>query len=377
DNIYCSCLLSTSAKIPGISCGLISRRRNTFAQMEDDDAGPGLCLCQQDSYLRSLFTTVVSCTPISAAPQPTSPEHPKSGKPSKGGSSSNNKNHVGNQGDKGKSKAGGSSSNGNGAASSGSASGVEATADCGREGSSSSSCCNGSITAPTSSYEVVLEESPMFPESGGQPCDQGQLLFRLPDGSPGAANVTAVAWKQGRLCHTTDAPLPPGCRAEAVVEWGRRLDLMQQHTGQHVLSAVALRLLSAPTVSWELHPLDPLTHGSGDYCCVAVDLEMPHSPSGEQLIELEARVNAELRAMRPVTPLLIDPRVSEDVERLRALQADGAFRGKLPQPDKMKGGKLRLVCVEGLDINACGGTHLRSTGEVGCLKLLGCERTRG
>lgn len=72
-----------------------------------------------------------------------------------------------------------------------------------------------------------------------------------------------------------------------------------------------------------------------------------------QLLALEARANDEVRAMRRVTPLALDP--VADAEAIGALRADPCFRGALPPPGKVKGGRLRLVNVEGLDINACGG----------------------
>ncbi|KAG2448075.1 hypothetical protein HYH02_007100 [Chlamydomonas schloesseri] len=302
------------------------------ADVEDADQG-GLCLCQQDSYLRTLVTTVVSCTKLETPPPP-----PKqAGKGGKGGSK----------------------------AAAGAADAAAAAA----------------AAAPSSQqYEVYLAESPLFPESGGQPCDLGVLrVLSGVDGggdAPTAINVTAVAWKDGRLAHTLDAPLEPGARVEVAVDWERRYDHMQQHTGQHVFSAVADLLYGADTASWELHPLEPAAHAGGDYGCVSVDLTLP-ALTAEQVQELEARANEELRAVRRVEPLVLDPRSPADLERMEALRADPTFRGKLPPPEKIKGGRLRLVHVEGLDINACGGTHVRCTGEVQLLKVVGVERTRG
>ncbi|KAG2431089.1 hypothetical protein HXX76_009621 [Chlamydomonas incerta] len=295
---------------------------------EEDDSG-GLCLCQQDSYLRKLVTTVVSCTKLEPPPAPPKQEGKRGGKPA-------------------------------------------GAADAAASASAGSS---------PQQYELLLAESPLFPESGGQPCDQGVLRVLTDpsdgDGAAGAVvNVTAVAWKDGLLAHITDAPLEPGTRVEVAVDWDRRYDHMQQHTGQHVFSAAADALLGADTASWELHPLDAAAHAGGDYGCVTVDLAVA-ALTAEQVLELEARANEELRAARRVEPLVLDPRSPADLERMEALRADPTFRGKLPPPDKIKGGRLRLVHVEGLDINACGGTHVRCTGEVQLLKVVGVERTRG
>ncbi|GIL93207.1 hypothetical protein Vretifemale_20641 [Volvox reticuliferus] len=321
--------------------------------MQDDTTGTGLCLCQQDSYVRSLKSTVLRCLP--AEPSPSSSVAVAQGS--------------------GKGKPIANSFAGTGRSK---PAGAPAAAT---DGAASADPYSLSELSSSLLCEVYLADTPMFPESGGQPCDQGQLLVIPADGQPAGStaavvNVLAVMWKEGALCHVTDGPLEPGTTVEVRVDWQRRYDHMQQHTGQHVFSAVADLLLGADTASWELHPLDPEMHRSGDYGCVAVDLTVPQI-SAEQLLELEARANAELRALRSVTPLVLDPRVAADVERMESLRADPVFRGQLPPPEKIKGGKLRLINVERLDINACGGTHVRSTGEVQLLKVVGAERTRG
>ncbi|EFJ46801.1 hypothetical protein VOLCADRAFT_92618 [Volvox carteri f. nagariensis] len=341
--------------------------------MIDETAGTGLCLCQQDAYLRSLTTTVVRCFPVETPPPSRHPHPPLSAAAAKGVRKDN-------KAKGGSAKPPGCSSN-TPLVAEGPKPAIAVTADGTATGSSPSPPlpCSGG-TPGLGRYEVYLAETPMFPESGGQPCDIGQL-FVVPSADQAVGvrswpvvNVVAVMWKEGALCHLTDASLEPGTRVEVRLDWQRRYDHMQQHTGQHVFSAVADLLLGADTASWELHPLDPETHGSGDYGCVAVDLTVPQL-SAEQLLELEARANAELRALRPVTPLVLDPRVAADMERMEVLQRDPTFRGQLPPADKIKGGKVRLVHVEGLDANACGGEV--STGEVQVLKVVGAERTRG
>ncbi|GIL55279.1 hypothetical protein Vafri_10848, partial [Volvox africanus] len=327
--------------------------------MEDDTAEMGLCLCQQDAYVRSLTSTVLRCHSAKPSPVSTVAVAKGSGK-EKGKPVKPTANNLVRTDESKPALTHGAATGGSAAA------GPYSLAE----------------SSPAPRYEVYLTGSPMFPEGGGQPCDQGQLLVIPADGQAAGStavvvvNILAVMWREGALCHVTDGPLEPGTSVEVRVDWQRRYDHMQQHTGQHVFSAVADLLLGADTASWELHPLDHETHTSGDYGCVAVDLTVPQI-SAEQLLELETRANAELRALRSVMPLVLDPRVAADVERMESLRADPVFRGQLPPPEKIKGGKLRLINVEGLDINACGGTHVRSTGEVQLLKVVGAERTRG
>ena len=85
-------------------------------------------------------------------------------------------------------------------------------------------------------YAVVLDKTTFFPEGGGQPCDLGTL---------GAAHVTDVHTDGTTITHTTDAPLEPGAQVTGRIDWPRRLDAMQQHTGEHILSGALHRLFGA------------------------------------------------------------------------------------------------------------------------------------
>ena len=92
-------------------------------------------------------------------------------------------------------------------------------------------------------YAVVLDRTAFFPEGGGQPCDTGRL---------GDARVLAVHTDGETITHTTDTPLPVGATVEGLLDWPARLDAMQQHTGEHILSGTLHRLYGAENVGFHI-----------------------------------------------------------------------------------------------------------------------------
>ena len=190
---------------------------------------------------------------------------------------------------------------------------------------------------------VVLEDTIFYPEGGGQPCDLGTL-----NGRP----VVDVQKSGGEIRHYLEGPLPVG-PASLVLDWARRFDHMQQHTGQHLLTAVAQDRFQWATTAFHL---------GGAVC----DIELA-TPSifPAALERLEEAVAAEIRAHREVAARWVSPE-GYSQERVRS-------RG-LPEGHA---GDIRLVAIAGVDLNTCGGTHLRHTGEIEALKLLGTEGIRG
>ena len=100
-----------------------------------------------------------------------------------------------------------------------------------------------SCTPAKGGYAVVLDRTAFFPEGGGQPCDLGTL---------GTAKVTDVHTDGATITHTTDAPLEPGTAVTGRIDWPRRLDAMQQHTGEHILSGTLHRLFGAENVGFHI-----------------------------------------------------------------------------------------------------------------------------
>jgi Ser-tRNA(Ala) deacylase AlaX len=190
---------------------------------------------------------------------------------------------------------------------------------------------------------AVLADSILYPEGGGQPPDHGLL---------GTVAVLDVQKRGGEVRHYLAGPAEPGpVRVE--LDWPRRFDHMQQHTGQHLLTSVAQDRLGWATTAFHL----------GE-AVSDIELDVPQATAAE-LRQLEAAVAAEIRRGRPV----LCRRVTQ--EQLPGLPVRS--RG-LPEGFQ---GDVRLVEIQGLDLNTCGGTHLGSTAELECLCLLGTEPVRG
>ena len=184
---------------------------------------------------------------------------------------------------------------------------------------------------------VYLDRSAFYPASGGQPCDTGSIA--------GAA-VLDVIDEGERVAHRLAAPVS-GDEVECTVDWARRFDHMQQHTGQHLLSAVFAELAGAGTVSFHL---------GQEFS--TIDLDRP-SLEPEAIRAVEERANAVVFENRPVLVSFED-----------AASATG-----LRKPSE-RDGTLRVVSIEALDRSACGGTHVRATGEIGAILLRKVERVR-
>jgi len=190
---------------------------------------------------------------------------------------------------------------------------------------------------------VVLADTILYPEGGGQPADRGRI---------GGVPVEDVRTVDGEVRHYL-AGAPPVGRVQVELDWVRRFDHMQQHTGQHLLTAVAEQRFGWHTTAFHLS--EQLSD---------VELDTPKI-APDQLAQLEEEVAAEIRAARPVTARRVGP---EEYSTLPV-----RTRG-LPEGFT---GDIRLVEIAGIDLNTCGGTHVRSTAEIEGLKLLGTEAMRG
>ena len=190
---------------------------------------------------------------------------------------------------------------------------------------------------------VILEDTILYPEGGGQPSDRGTL---------NGVAVLDVQKTDGAIRHTLAAHVAPG-PAAVRLDWERRFDHMQQHTGQHLLSAVAQDRFQWATTAFHL--------GAE---VSDVELAVPALAPAD-LARLEEAVAAEIRAARPVVPRRVP------LEEFRALPV--RTRG-LPEGFT---GDVRLVEIAGVDLNTCGGTHLSNTAEIEVVALLGTEALRG
>jgi len=184
---------------------------------------------------------------------------------------------------------------------------------------------------------VYLDRTAFYPTSGGQPFDTGSL---------GGVRVMDVVDEEDRIAHLLAAPLTART-VEGVVDWPRRFDHMQQHTGQHLLSAVLAERYGYSTVSVHFGPLSS-----------TLDLDVG-AMSPEEIRRAEAEANAIAAENRPVEI---------------SFEAAATAPGLRKAPDRS--GTIRVVTIRDLDRSACGGTHVRSTGEIGALLLRKAERVK-
>jgi alanyl-tRNA synthetase len=187
---------------------------------------------------------------------------------------------------------------------------------------------------------VVLYRTAFYAESGGQPWDLGSI---------GGAAVLKVVEDGDVLVHVLDRPLAAD-DVHGAVDGARRLDHMQQHSGQHVLSQAFLEILNGETRSFHLGETSS-----------TLEIGIASAPE-EALDRVERRANAVVFQDRPVKTYFVEPQRIAEVP--------------LRRPPKVSG-TIRVVEIEDFDCSACGGTHVRRTGEIGLIKITGIERIRG
>ena len=203
-------------------------------------------------------------------------------------------------------------------------------------------------------WQVALDRSAFYPTSGGQPHDTGLLTATSLGGALLEAPILAVEEdEQGEVWHTTPKPLLAGTAVRGYIDWSRRRDHMQQHSGQHLLSAVVHRQLGTPTVSFHLGEMTSTI----DLAREAISLD--------ELERVEDAVNEIIAEDRAISIRTIPRKEAE------MLFAAGTLL-KLPERE----GDIRLIEIDKIDLNACGGTHVQATGQIGGLLIRGTERMR-
>ena len=192
-------------------------------------------------------------------------------------------------------------------------------------------------------WKVVLDRTAFYPEGGGQPADRGLL-----ETSAGEAAVTDVHEKDGVIFHTCDRFVEIGSRVLGRLDWARRFDHMQQHSGEHIISGILCSRFQCDNVGFHL---------GADTVTIDYNVEI----SWEQALEAERLANEAVWADRPVEITYPDP------EALAAL----AYRSK-----KELTGRVRIVTFPEADCCACCGTHVFRAGQVGLVKVLSCQKFR-
>ena len=196
---------------------------------------------------------------------------------------------------------------------------------------------------------LFLDRTAFYPTSGGQVFDTGVISTENEK-----LKVTEVVDTQdGRVIHYLEAPpksLQPGSKIRGQIDATRRRDHMQQHTGQHVLSAAFVRLFNIPTVSF---------HMADDYC--SIDLDTP-TLTKDQIEAAERLANEIILENRTV-----------DIRFVTREEAGKLGLRKLPPAER---DELRLIDIHDFDLSACGGTHVNQTGQIGCVLLRKTEKVR-
>ena len=196
---------------------------------------------------------------------------------------------------------------------------------------------------------LFLDRTAFYPTSGGQVFDTGVISTENEK-----LKVTEVVDSEdGRVVHYLEAPpksLQPGSKIRGQIDATRRRDHMQQHTGQHVLSAAFVRLFNIPTVSF---------HMADDYC--SIDLDTP-TLTKDQIEAAERLANEIILENRTV-----------DIRFVTRKEAGKLGLRKLPPAER---DELRLIDIHDFDLSACGGTHVNQTGQIGCVLLRKTEKVR-
>ncbi len=188
-------------------------------------------------------------------------------------------------------------------------------------------------------WRVTLDCTAFYPEGGGQPADHGAL---------GGVRVTDVHERDGVVFHTCDGPVEPGAMVMGTIDWARRFDHMQQHSGEHIISGILCEKFHCDNVGFHLG-------------AETVTIDYNAGISWDQALEAERLANEAVWADRPVEIFCPLP------EELAELN----YRSK-----KELTGKVRIVTFPGADCCACCGTHVLQAGQVGMIKVLSCQKFR-
>ena len=186
-------------------------------------------------------------------------------------------------------------------------------------------------------YEITLQDTLFYPEGGGQPCDKGTIQD---------ITVLDVQRKEDKIIHILKQPLPIGEKVHCVINWEHRYDLMQNHTVEHIFSGLVKKLYGYSNVGFHM----------GEYICADFNGELTEA----NIEEVERRVNQAIWTNLSVQEIFCTP----------------CEIGKYEYRSKIEiAGITRIVSIEGYDMCACCGMHVRHTGEIGICKVVNFEKT--
>lgn len=189
-------------------------------------------------------------------------------------------------------------------------------------------------------YEIILDRTAFFPEGGGQSSDTGSL---------GGVSVSDVQEIDGKIIHYTDGPLVEGTEVEGCIDWTERFSKMQQHTGEHIVSGLIHKIYGYHNVGFHL--------GTD-----SVTLDFNGVVPKEKLHEIEQLANEAVAKNLPVQVLYP---MDEELSKI-------SYRSKIEIE-----GQVRIVVIDGYDVCACCAPHVKQTGEIGLIKLVGMQNYKG
>jgi alanyl-tRNA synthetase len=189
-------------------------------------------------------------------------------------------------------------------------------------------------------YEIRLDQTVFYPEGGGQPCDTGTL---------NEVQVLDVQEKEGEIWHYTEEPIEAGTKVTGEIDWARRMDLMQQHSGEHIVSGMIHERYGYENIGF---------HMGAETVTIDFNGEIPE----EELKEIEQEANRYVWENHPL-----------DVSWPSAVELE-----KIPYRSKKElTGDVRIVTWPGADICACCGVHVQHSGEIGQIMLVSSQRAKG
>ena len=191
-------------------------------------------------------------------------------------------------------------------------------------------------------YHIVLDQTSFYPEGGGQPADRGII---------GSNRVKYVYEKEGQVFHVVEKLPEEKENVNCKIDWDRRFDFMQQHTGQHLLSSLLESICDAKTVGFHL---------SEDTVTVDTDITL----TKESLRQVEERLNEIIYQNKEVIVEFPDPGELEQMSLRK-------------EPAVAKEDTVRIIRIEDYDISPCGGTHLKKTGQIGIVDIIDFENYKG
>lgn len=196
-------------------------------------------------------------------------------------------------------------------------------------------------------FEVVLDRTAFYPEGGGQPGDEGVLY--LSDRPGEKVRISDTHEREDEILHYAEKPLAPGTKVHGEICWQHRFDLMQNHSGEHIVSGLIHKKFGYENVGF---------HMGKDMITIDLNGEF----SAEDMREIEQKANERIWADVPVE---IHSYTEEEAASL-------TYRSK-----KELHGSIRIVTFPGADVCACCGTHVKHTGEIGLIKLISLQKFKG